>query len=462
MDVRLPNGVIVKNVPEGTSQATLQAMLVEKGVAKAEDFAPAEASQPDDGFSVREMAGNVLPSGAQFAKDVAYPFLHPVQTAKAMGNLAKGTYQKFTPGVQPAEAYPDAFMAMMGDRYGSVDKALNTLESDPVGVLADVSGLMTGGGTLLAKTGPTAKRVAQVGSLLDPIQATRNVAGTAAGLLTPKALPREMYDSAVKWRPSIDRQNPGRREQLTETALAEDIMPTPEGLEKAMGREAILGQQVDDLLAAAEDAGASIRVADVRTELVRFQEELGGFKYKSKENQAIAAKVLESFDDMAEGREMVSPIELQAFKRDLYKQINYDAKQGTSTYAANAAEQALARGARKSLEGVSPEIADINARLGRLIELTDELPQPAARIGNRDLLGIGIPMKSMMGGAVGDVPGAATGAALGLLDLPRLKAGAALKLENLRRRGARGLLDANVPAALLTQGLFQSGRFSEE
>lgn len=47
MDVRLPNGTVIRNVPEGTSKAQIQAIAIRNGLAKAEDFEqPVAAPQP--------------------------------------------------------------------------------------------------------------------------------------------------------------------------------------------------------------------------------------------------------------------------------------------------------------------------------------------------------------------------------------------------------------------------------
>lgn len=38
MDVRLPNGYVIKNVPEGTSQDEIRATAIRNGIASAADF----------------------------------------------------------------------------------------------------------------------------------------------------------------------------------------------------------------------------------------------------------------------------------------------------------------------------------------------------------------------------------------------------------------------------------------
>lgn len=47
--------------------------------------------------------------------------------------------------------------AFLAERYGSMDKIKETIVEDPVGVLADIAGIVTGGGALIAKTGQFAK-----------------------------------------------------------------------------------------------------------------------------------------------------------------------------------------------------------------------------------------------------------------------------------------------------------------
>lgn len=69
-DVRLPNGTIVKNVPEGMTQAELKATLIEKGAATEEDFvvaAPVRLEKPEvntEAIENLEKQAEVDPVGA--------------------------------------------------------------------------------------------------------------------------------------------------------------------------------------------------------------------------------------------------------------------------------------------------------------------------------------------------------------------------------------------------------------
>ena len=155
--------------------------------------------------------------------------------------------------------------------------------------------------------------------------------------------------------------------------------------------------------------------------------------------------------------------ELQAFKKDAYKQINWDVKQGQSKFAEAETRAALARSARKEIEKHAPDVKEINAREGRLLELDPELTQSARRIENRDIVGLGLPMKAIAGDAAAGGTGTLIGATAGLLDMPKPKAALALELERLRRNGLLDqMVDNSLVGSLLTQSLFQSGRASRE
>ena len=79
---------------------------------------------------------NIPKSGVQFVKDIVTPLLHPVKTAKAIGNLAVGIAEKAIPGEQEKEKFANEFGDFLKDRYGSTESILETIEKDPVGVLA--------------------------------------------------------------------------------------------------------------------------------------------------------------------------------------------------------------------------------------------------------------------------------------------------------------------------------------
>lgn len=74
MDVRLPNGTVVRNVPEGTSKAQIQALAIRNGLATAEDF----------GGSVQATE----PTTTQSIYQAVRPYVAP--TVEALGSVAGG------------------------------------------------------------------------------------------------------------------------------------------------------------------------------------------------------------------------------------------------------------------------------------------------------------------------------------------------------------------------------------
>jgi hypothetical protein len=157
---------------------------------------PAHVATPQPPIAWGDVPGmamkNIGPSAKQFGSDIVQPFLHPVETAKSLGNLGLGIIQKVIPGEQEAEKYADAVGQFFADRYGGEEELKRTLATDPVGFLADVSTVLTGGGALAAKLPGMAGKVGQIagtaGRAIDPLtQAIKAPAALIKGVNNPAA-----------------------------------------------------------------------------------------------------------------------------------------------------------------------------------------------------------------------------------------------------------------------------------
>lgn len=115
-----------------------------------------------------------IPSAKQAGSDIVQPFLSPIETTKALGNLGLGLIQKFIPGEQESEKYANAVGQFFADRYGGIEELKKTLATDPAGFLLDASTVLTGGGGLAARapgmTGKIGKAVSTVGHAIDPMK----------------------------------------------------------------------------------------------------------------------------------------------------------------------------------------------------------------------------------------------------------------------------------------------------
>jgi hypothetical protein len=123
-----------------------------------------------------EAISNIPSSAGQLASDIAQPFIHPVDTYENVKNIGKGALQKL--GIvsgSDAEPYADAVGKFLMDRYGSAEAIKNTLATDPVGVAADLSMILSGGETAAARlpaaVGKAGEVAGTVGRAIDPLSA---------------------------------------------------------------------------------------------------------------------------------------------------------------------------------------------------------------------------------------------------------------------------------------------------
>ena len=90
---------------------------------------------------------------------------NPVDTAVAVGDLAKGVASKLIPGLELDETAANNFGKYIVDRYGgdegdSFAGLRRSVAKDPVGVIADLSALVTGGSMAAAKGAMVVSKVA--------------------------------------------------------------------------------------------------------------------------------------------------------------------------------------------------------------------------------------------------------------------------------------------------------------
>ena len=171
-----------------------------------------QASGARDLAGVLGQAALHVPSSAMnFARQVVQPVLHPIKTAESFGNLLQGLSNKtdrnialsrgvpswengYTASKIPSAAYKpegqdekmvDALKQYAINRYGSIENFKKTLETDPVGLAADLSAVFTGGETALAKApgilGKIGKVSGKIGEVTNPVSlATKGISKVAA------------------------------------------------------------------------------------------------------------------------------------------------------------------------------------------------------------------------------------------------------------------------------------------
>lgn len=155
----------------------------------------------------REALSNLPASAGNFVNALVQPIIHPIDTGKALVSLADAVGSKISrPGnllrvgdPEPTpeqlkaraerEAPADAVGQFLVDRYGSEEGIKNTLATDPVGVMADVATVLTGGGAAAARAPGIVGKVGQVtgklGAAIDPLTIAGDAVKGAGRLAEP-------------------------------------------------------------------------------------------------------------------------------------------------------------------------------------------------------------------------------------------------------------------------------------
>lgn len=417
-------------------------------------------SAPKFQFSATEAIKNLPGSAVKEAKNVIGAITQPIETVKGLGNLALGALEKGISGTQKHEVYFDKLKDYYKEKYGSQDKFLQTLQNDPAEVLSDASMFVTGGATgaaklakvskVGAKAAPTLEKVAQVGTAIDPLNLGINTAAYGASKAIPRTVAPMMYESAAKWSTTL---SPQERAAITETALKNQIPLSYEGLGKVQSKLGELGDKMDTLIANATDKNIKIPATKVLESLKDVKKTSGGFKIEAAQDIKEINNIEKQFKTYLKQNKItsVTPQQLQEFKADAYKRIDFGRVPEKPSIAKEEAYKAMAGSARQSLEGFMPELKAINTQYGALRELQPNLQRAVGRIENRDLMGLGATAKTGAGGALGGIPGALVGFGQSLLDSPKIKGKVALELYKKQNQGLGMFLDNSARNALARQ-----------
>jgi hypothetical protein len=411
-------------------------------------------------FSGKEALKNLPGSIVEEGKNVVGAITQPLQTLKGIGNLALGISEKAISGTQSHEKYADALGDYYANKYGSKDAFLQELQNNPASILSDISMFVTGGASgaakvaslskIGAKAAPALEKVAQVGTAIDPLNLAANTTMYGASKVIPKTVAPMMYESAAKWGTTL---SPADRASITETALKNQIPLDYSGLGKVQSKLTDLGDKMDNLITNATDQNIKIPATKVLESLKDVKKKSGGFKIEAAQDIKEINDIEKQFKTYLKQNKItsVTPQQLQDFKSDAYKRIDFGRAPTKPSIAKEDAYRAMADVAKTSLEGFMPELKAINAQYGSLKELQPNLQKAVGRIENRDLMGLGATAKTGAGGALGGIPGAVIGFGQSLLDNPKIKGKAALELYKKQNQGLGMFLDNSARNTLARQ-----------
>lgn len=146
---------------------------------------------PRQGMSWADVPGqalrNIGPSAMQMGQGIVTAVLNPIDTIKTLGKLGAGAALNVMPdearrlvtdvfsdpkSVQEAMNLAKAVGGQYAKDYGTMEGFKQKIATDPVGVLADLSTILYGGGAALKVGGlsKTGTAVSQAGALTDPLR----------------------------------------------------------------------------------------------------------------------------------------------------------------------------------------------------------------------------------------------------------------------------------------------------
>ena len=134
--------------------------------AEGADQSPAPPASPPE-KSLGGFGRNVASSSGRLVQDFVDMVLNPVESVNSLAGLAVSLAHKIvpapegadTPALEGRDQMADALGQFLFDRYGSLEKMQETAYTDPAGMLADVSGVLSGGAGVALLTGQVASRV---------------------------------------------------------------------------------------------------------------------------------------------------------------------------------------------------------------------------------------------------------------------------------------------------------------
>lgn len=187
---------VYRNAPETLTQDDV--------IARAsKDFAGKQVSSLNRVAGGQKLSAEEVLTGAVtnlpssiggMAKDIYQAVTSPVQTAKSVLDLGAGILQNVLPEKLVQAVGEDKASRELAnkvgqhyvERYGSVEGAKRALATDPAGVMADLSTVLTGGATLPTRAAPALATAARaVDPLMLAARATGKVADVTGGALKP-------------------------------------------------------------------------------------------------------------------------------------------------------------------------------------------------------------------------------------------------------------------------------------
>lgn len=423
MDVRLPNGTVVKNVPDGMSKADLTAKLKANGMSFDEPTPVAEPSFLD---SVKQGAGNLVAGAVRGAGSIGATLLTPYDLAvgntSSIGNPERR--QAMDDALQTMGAQPDSLLYKGGKLGGEIagtagagSVLANALgRAAPVAVansprLAQLAeALKTGGFSLGTPAATTlAGKAADLGirsaggagasaamaGMVNPedmgtgaviggvLPGAAQVAGKIGNAISAplQNAAQSLMQSALK--PTIAQLRTGDAQRAVDTLLQYGINPTKGGVAKLNEMVGGLNDQIAEKIA---DSGATISKQKVIDALNDVRSQFGKQVSPTSDLNAIQGVA----DDFAFHPQLIGdeiPVQAaQDMKQGTYRVLAK--KYGQIGSAETEAQKGLARGLKDQIANAVPDVGALNAQESELINALKVSERRALMDLNKNPMGL--------------------------------------------------------------------------
>lgn len=365
---------------------------------------------------------------------------------RGLGNLVTNPAPQIEGAIaSPADFATGAYKAAVSPESGSLAKfGKETVKgiAAPTG-LADLAS-----GDMEFPEARAAWEQNALGSGLIAYGAARGAAGAGRSLkdLGAKTVekagltPEKLYASSLKQSTTIPME---QRAANVKVGLEGGYVPNKKGLNRLYEDINGLNDQISTSIKESTTGGKTVNVESIINRLDDVkQRAIDSFG----DNNNVLAKIEDfatSLRDHPAVKDGEIPVDIaQKMKVNTYKQLKnaYGELKGFEVEA----KKAMARGAKEEIVSQIPGLAELNAKDSTLINLEKVLFKAVNRIENRDLVGIGVPIK-IATGAMGGPKGAIIGALVGLIDTPAIKANLAIAMHKARgKRPTPSELDMTV------------------
>ena len=396
------------NQPEKAKEVARQFQAFQQQPQQQQQQPPTQdlTNQPVD-YDFGKSVENFMPSLMAAGGDLAHAVMNPIDTLTAVGNLAlSGAANVGQELVDltgsdyqvPNQEAGEAFAGMLDERYGSMDALKTTAMNDPAGLLMDLSSVLTGGGSAVAKVGGQATKIGnaidKVGNVIDPLTGVVKAPTAVVEGVLGEPISHKLYGSAFKPTTGL---KPEVREQLIQDGIDLRAKPTLRSTKKIEKERKKVQKKREKVLDEAAELGRLVDESELYVNIDDVRAQYAPPRPSSTYAPQIIDDVVDEVSQgiFNNGGRKLTIEEINDIKMDLDETINYKKSNRSGESNANRgdidekARKAIANAARQIIYKHAPDLDPLNQQYGKIRNVQNNLQhQGTSRNQNADPLGL--------------------------------------------------------------------------